>query len=89
MFVFKAVDYVDQYQDYSSVWLTNQTDALSVFLTYGRDIFPDESESLQFETDEQGIPLVTSSPKLSDFKIKVQTTVIKYFFTLTIQLYLD
>lgn len=78
MIVFQALDYVDQYQDYSSVWLTNQNDALTVFLTYGRDLTSDELEDLQF--DAEGNPLITpSAPKLSDFQAKVHKLIDNIF----------
>lgn len=56
---------------YSSVWLTNQNNALSIFLTYGKDLTEDEMV-LRFEIDEAGNPILPhSSPKLSAFKDKV------------------
>jgi len=61
------------YQDYSMVWLTNQNDALSTFLLYGRDLSSEELET-QYDVDEDGNPLVMhSSPKLIDFQNKVCT----------------
>ncbi|VVC32244.1 Hypothetical protein CINCED_3A002285 [Cinara cedri] len=70
----KALDYISQYQEYSLIWLTDQNDALSFFLTYGRDLCPDELESLQSEVDEEGCPLLTPSPpKLSAFKNKIDS----------------
>lgn len=54
------------------MWLTDQNNALSIFLTYGRDLTPDELESLQFDVDEDGNTLIIPSPpKLVDFKYKV------------------
>ncbi|VVC42906.1 Dynein heavy chain, domain-1, partial [Cinara cedri] len=38
----KALDYIAQYKTYSSVWLTDKNDALSLFLTYGKDLTDDE-----------------------------------------------
>lgn len=71
--VFKAIDYVTQFQEYSLVWLKNQNEALSVFLTYGRDLTPDEEMS-KLDVDEEGNLLVVQSPpKLEDFKNKVRT----------------
>jgi len=71
VFLFQALEYIAQYQDYSMLWLTNQNDALSAFLLYGRDLSLEELE-IQYDVDEEGNPLVMhSSPKLIDFQNKV------------------
>lgn len=78
------------------VWLTNQNDALSSFLLYGRDLSLEELE-IQYDVDEDGNPLVIhSAPKLIDFQNKVYTTKIytfnwlyKIYLRLNIVLYLD
>jgi len=55
------------------IWLTNQNDALSSFLLYGRDLSLEELE-IQYDVDEEGEPiLIHSSPKLIDFQNKVRT----------------
>jgi len=72
-FLFQALEYVAQYQDYSKVWLNNQNDALSTFLLYGRDLSLEELE-IRYEVDEEGNLLVMhSQPKLIDFQNKVCT----------------
>lgn len=71
LFVFQALDYVSQYKEYSLLWLTDQTEALSIFLDYGRDLSQDELDN-RFEVDGDGnLILLKSSPKLSDFQSKV------------------
>lgn len=68
---FKAIDYVTQFQEYSLIWLNNQNQTLSTFLTYGRDLTSEE-ELFKFDVDEEGNPLIPhSTPKLEDFKNKV------------------
>jgi len=53
------------------VWLTDKNEALSMFLTYGKDLSTEELEFI-FEVDDEGKPLITpSSPKLVDFQTKV------------------
>lgn len=55
------------------MWLTDQNNALFIFLTYGRELTPEEQERLQFDVDEDGNTLlIPSPPKLSDFKYKVR-----------------
>lgn len=71
VFLFQALEYIAQYQDYSKVWLNNQNDALSTFLLYGRDLTLEELE-IRYEVDEEGNPLVIHSPpKLVDYQNKV------------------
>jgi len=68
-----------QYQGYSTLWLTNQNDALASFLLYGRDLTLEELE-IQYDVDENGNLLVMqSSPKLIDFQNKVYATKIHIF----------
>jgi len=68
-----------QYQDYATLWLTNQDDVLASFLLYGRDLTLEELE-IQYDIDENGDPLVMqSSPKLIDFHNKVYATKIHTF----------
>lgn len=58
------------------VWLTDQNEALLMFLTYGRDIFPEE---LEFKSDvyDDGKPLITPTPpKLIDFQTKVRRIIV-------------
>lgn len=53
------------------MWLTDQNEALSMFLTYGQDIFPEELEC-KSDVYEDGKLLITPTPpKLIDFQTKV------------------
>jgi len=62
---------VTEYQEYSFVWLIDQNEALLNFLTYGKDLSPEE-QNIQFKKDDDGNPLlIPSKPKLVDFKAKV------------------
>jgi len=96
VFLFQALEYIVQYQDYSMVWLKNQNDELSTFLSYGRDLTLEELE-IQYDVDEEGNPLVMhSSPKLIDFQNKVHVKknytfnyLYKIFLRFNILLYLD
>lgn len=43
-----------------------------MFLTYGRNVSPDELDSVQFEEgEEENLPVTSSPPKLNDFQTKV------------------
>lgn len=78
--IFQAFDYVYQYQDYSAVWLNDQSNLLSAFLKYARELTKEEQETLQFEVDAGGEPLIPlNAPKLNDFQTKVRV-VIGYIF---------
>jgi hypothetical protein len=78
--IFQALGYVFQYQVYSAVWSNDQSNLLSNFLKYARELTPEEQETLQFEVDAEGEPLLPlNAPKLSDFQTKVRV-VIDYIF---------
>ncbi|XP_050529246.1 dynein beta chain, ciliary-like [Daktulosphaira vitifoliae] len=69
----KALTYITQYQEYSPLWSINQQIALSLFVTYGRDLSPDEIEMID-EIDSEGNPILqSSSPKLIDYKNKIDS----------------
>lgn len=63
------------------MWSIDRNEALSMFLTYGKDLSPEELE-FQFEVDDEGKPLITPSPpKLVHFQAKVRDINKNTFFS--------
>lgn len=78
--IFQALDYVNEYEEYSSVWTNDQTKVLPAFLKYGRDLTTEEMETLQYQVDAEGEPLMPPTPpKLSDFQTKVRVFIVYIF----------
>lgn len=64
-----------QYQEFSALWVTDQQEALTLFLKYGRDLTADDLDMLDELDDEGNLIVLPSPPTLDDFKSKVREKV--------------
>lgn len=70
-FCFQTKTLVENFEQYSYLWLDNMNECLKQFLTYGRQLTVDEQEVLNKTTENDTSFIKETSLKLDDFKTQV------------------